>query len=152
MARKPTEMMRSMLEDVYGAGKIDMISDLLADRFVQHDPMSGRLDRAGVERDVQMWRSVFPDMRMEVLDIIESGDKVIARWRATGTHKGELAGMPATGKKAITEGVSIVRFESGKAIEAWAQYDLLGMLRQLGLAPEMKAPRPRPDGGTARAR
>jgi steroid delta-isomerase-like uncharacterized protein len=151
MAQEPTEMVRAMIEEVYGAGKMELIPKLVNDDYVEHDPINGRIDRKGLEGEVRMWRTAFPDMRMEVIDIIASGDRVSVRWRGTGTHRGELAGMPATHKKHTTEGITMVRFRNGKASEAWVQYDSLGMMRQLGLAPEMGKTSPRRDGGRATA-
>jgi predicted ester cyclase len=65
---------------------------------------------------------------------------VVTRFTATGTHKAELFGMPATGKKATVTGITITRYDSnGKSAEVWSNFDQLGMLQQLGLAP-MPAP------------
>ena len=72
-------------------------------------------------------------------DQIAEGDKVVTRWTATGTHQGEFFGVGPTGKRIEMTGISIERFdEGGKLVEEWPEYNLLGVLRQLGavLEPE----------------
>ena len=58
-----------------------------------------------------MYRAAFPNLRMEPEDILSSGDKVVARVRATGTHDGESIGMPATGKSVDAQLIDIMRFD-----------------------------------------
>lgn len=149
MAKQPIEIVRMVCEDIYGKGKIELIPEAMNDDFVEHDPLTGRRDRSGVEQAVQMYRSAFPDMTMQVVDSVQGGDVVTARWRAVGTHKGELLGIAPTNKRVTIEGISMIRFENGKAKEAWVQWDALGMMRTLGALPEPQAKRP--DGGGARA-
>ena len=85
------------LYDLISAGDIDGFGDLLADDFVEHEDMPG-LERSkeGVEQLFNMYRAAFPDLRMDVQDVLGSGDKAVARVRATGTHQGEFLGMAAT--------------------------------------------------------
>lgn len=59
------------------------------------------------------------------------GDKVAVRWSMEGIHKGELMGMPATGKNIAFTGMIIDRFAEGKIVEHWEQFDMLGMMQQL---------------------
>lgn len=142
---QPVEIVRMMCEDVYGKGNTELIRELLNDDYKEHDPLMGTLDTRGVEQNVRMFRAAFPDMTMQVLDSAASGDLVTARWRATGTHRGELMGKAATNKRVTVEGITMVRIQNGKAHEGWVQWDTLGMMRTLGLAPEL--PTKRPDGG-----
>ena len=72
---------------------------------------------------------------MDPEDVLASGDKVVARVRATGTHEGELMGMPGTGKSADVQLIDIMRFdEDGLVAEHWGVVDMLAMMRQLGVA------------------
>jgi predicted ester cyclase len=81
--------------------------------------------------------SAFPDVRMNVEDIIESGDATWARIRITGTNEGEFMGMPATGKSVDFQAVDIVRFnDDGTAAEHWGVTDTMTMMQQLGVVPE----------------
>jgi hypothetical protein len=59
----------------------------------------------------------------------------LARVTGMGTHSGELMGTPPTGKRLEMTGIVIYRIERGKIVERWAQHDVVGLLRQLGVIP-----------------
>ena len=82
-----------------------------------------------------MYRTVFPDMTMTVEDIIADGDRVVVRWSARGTHGGDLAGFPPTGRPVSVTGIGIHRFVGGRIVENWSQFDQMGMLQQIGAVP-----------------
>ncbi|UJR84349.1 ester cyclase [Sandaracinus amylolyticus] len=149
MSQKPQDIVRALLEDTYSKGKVELVSQLCADEFVAHDPLMGRMDRKGFEEQVKMYRRAFPDAKMEVVEQICSGDRVITKWRASGTHQAELMGIPATNKRAQVEGVSIDRIVNGKVVESYAQWDAMGLMRQLGVMPA--SIQMRPNGGGAKA-
>ena len=79
--------------------------------------------------------AAFPDMKVVIDQTIEQGDKVVARWTSTMTHKGEFLGFAPTGKKAIITGTSIQRISNGKIVEGWDNWDQLGLLVQIGAVP-----------------
>ena len=84
-----------------------------------------------------MYRAAFPDLRMDPIEILVSGDKIIARVRATGTHEGDFMGMPATGKSIDAALIDITRFgDDGLAREHWGLFDMMTMMQQLGVVPE----------------
>jgi len=79
--------------------------------------------------------SAFPDLHFTIDDMFVEGDKVAIRHTWTGTHKGEMKGIPPTNKKVTMWELEIDRVAGGKFAEIWARYDTLGMMQQLGLAP-----------------
>ena len=79
--------------------------------------------------------SAFPDSHFIIDDMVVEGDKVAARWTMTGTHKGELGGIPPTNKKVTIWGIFIDRIAGGKTVETWERLDTLGLMQQLGLVP-----------------
>lgn len=76
-------------------------------------------------------------MLITVEDLLAEGDKVVDRWTARGTHPGELIGIPPTGKEVTITGMDILRISNGKIAEIWHQEDMLGMMQQLGVIPQM---------------
>jgi steroid delta-isomerase-like uncharacterized protein len=80
--------------------------------------------------------AAFPDLRITVDNIIAEGDKVAVRWTATGTHLGELMGIPASGRQIKFTGITIHRFADGKIVENWWVYDAMGMMQQITAPPE----------------
>ena len=126
------------LYDLINAGDIDGFGELLAEDFVEHEEMPGlEPSKEGVKQLFHMYRAAFPDLRMEVQDVLVSGDKAVARVRATGTHKGEFLGMPATGKSVDVQLIDITRSgDDGLALEHWGVFDALAMMQQLGVIPQ----------------
>jgi steroid delta-isomerase-like uncharacterized protein len=124
--------------DLLNAGDIDGFGDLLADDFVEHEELPGlEPGKEGVKAFFRMYRAAFPDLRMDPEDVIASGDKVVTRARATGTHQGEFMGMPATGRRIDVQLVDIVRFgDDGLGREHWGVFDSMAMMQQLGAVPE----------------
>ena len=126
------------LYDLINAGDIDGFGELLAEDFIEHEETPGlEPTKEGVKQFFRMYKAAFPDLRMEAQDILVSGDKGVARARATGTHQGEFLGMPATGKSVDVQLIDIIRFgDDGLAREHWGVFDALAMLQQLGAIPE----------------
>ena len=124
--------------DLINAGDIEGFGDMLADDLVEHEETPGLAPtREGVMDFFRMSRAAFPDMRMDVEDVVAAGDKVVARARLTGTHHGEFMGMPATGKHVDVQLIDIMRFgDDGLAHEHWGVMDALAMMQQLGVVPE----------------
>ncbi len=125
------------LYELISAGDIDGFGEQLADDFVEHEEIPGlEPTKEGVKQLFRMYRAAFPDLRLETEDVLVSGDKAVARVRATGTHQGEFMGMPATGRRVEVQLIDITRFsDDGLAREHWGVMDALGMMQQLGAIP-----------------
>jgi steroid delta-isomerase-like uncharacterized protein len=135
-----TATARRFFEQV-NAGNFGALADVMADDFVEHEELPGiPPTKEGVLEFFRMYRAAFPDMRMEPEDILVSGDKVVVRARATGTHQGELMGMPPTGKRIDVQFIDILRMgDDGLAHEHWGVFDTFAMMQQLGAVPENPA-------------
>jgi steroid delta-isomerase-like uncharacterized protein len=104
--------------------------------YVAH--MSGipvPLDAAGWDRFTQTFITAFPDAQITVDGAVEEGDLVASRWTITGTHRGEFQGVPPTGRPITMAGVDFSRVVDGKVAEHWSQFDVLGMMQQIGGLP-----------------
>jgi steroid delta-isomerase-like uncharacterized protein len=124
--------------EAWTSGDLDAYDEILAPGAQDHDtqnPNAGMRGPEGAKRTAEMYRAAFSDSRFEIEQQFEDGDYVITRWTATGTNDGELMGMPATGKPVTVTGISIDRFEDGKVVEGWTNWDTLGMMQQLGVIP-----------------
>jgi steroid delta-isomerase-like uncharacterized protein len=120
------------------AGDVDGFGEFMADDFIEHEVTPGfEPTKEGVKALFHMYIAAFPDLRMEPEDVLVSGDKAVARVRGTGTHQGELMGMPPTGKSVDIELMDMMRFgEDGLVHEHWGVTDALKMMQQLGAIPE----------------
>ena len=133
---KAKALIRRVFEEVWSQGKLDVIDEIIATDFVKH--ISGSPDIHGPEGEKQfatIFRTAFPDLQFTIEDQIAQGDKVVTRWTATGTHKGEFMGIPPTGIQVTFTGITINRIAGGYNAETWTSWDALGMLQQLGAVP-----------------
>jgi predicted ester cyclase len=134
------EASRRLLEETFNEGRVELIDQLVAPGAINHDPaLPARMRQlAGPEmfkRQVSMYRAAFPDVRITVDDVIAADDKVVLRWHSEGTHQGELEGLAPTGVHGSVTGIGIDLWKDGKVVEAWTEWDNLGLARQLGAAP-----------------
>ncbi len=125
---------RRFTEEVWNRGNLAVVDELMRADYNGHDPTIPT-GSAGFKQFVLMYRSAFPDVHLTIEDQMAEGDKVVSRWTAHGTHRGELMGIAPTGKQITVTGINIERIANGKLVEGWSNYDTLGMLQQLGVIP-----------------
>lgn len=126
------------IHDLLSAGDVDGFGDLVANDFVEHEELPGLAPTTqGVKAFFRMYAAAFPDLRMVAEDVLPSGEKVVARVKATGTHQGEFMGVAATGKAVDVQLIDIIRFgDDGLAHEHWGVFDSMTMMQQLGVVPD----------------
>jgi steroid delta-isomerase-like uncharacterized protein len=140
MSEHNKTLARRGFEETWNQGKLNVIDELVASTATFHDvnvPGGKFTGPEGVKQFVQIYRNAFPDVRFTINDQIAEGDKVVTRWTAIGTHKGELMGIAPTNKRSTVTGINIERYQDGKVVEAYSSYDMLGMLQQLGVVPAL---------------
>jgi predicted ester cyclase len=138
MSTEHKTLARRIQEDLFGAGKVEMITENVASTYVAHDPASPPVKgHEGLQQYMQIYRTAFPDLHFTILDQIAEGGKVLTRWSASGTHTGPLASpggaIPPTGKPMTVVGMSLSAIAGGKIVEEWHYWDALGLFHQLGL-------------------
>jgi steroid delta-isomerase-like uncharacterized protein len=128
--------LRDMFERM-NAGDVDGFVGRLADDFVEHEELPGAPPtKEGVRAFFEMYRAAFPDLRMEAEDVLTDGDKVVARVRYTGTHRGDFMGVPPTDTGIDVGGIDIVRFgDDGLVHEHWGVFDAMALMQQIGAVP-----------------
>lgn len=121
------QFVRRFFEEVWNKKDHGAIDLMLAPDCVAY----GLPDPDAVLRGVEEFRAVhrsfcgaFPDLYIALEDVIAAGDRVAARWRATGTHLGDHLGFPATGKKTALDGATIGVIRDGRIHEAWNMMDM----------------------------
>lgn len=126
------------INEVWNKGNIDAVDQLIASGFLDHDPATPPNlppGAAGLKQHVAAMRAAFPDVYFTIEDMIVAGDKVVTRWTVRGTHRGALMGIPPTNKQVAVTGIWIDRIANGRIVEEWANWDTIGLLRQLGAPP-----------------
>ena len=133
------ELVREFFKDANAtkgdASKIPaFISKFFSYEAVLHQTM-GDMNREQYQQYLQMMASAFPDSEFTLADVVAEGDKVAYRASWSGTQKGEIQGIPPTGKRITITSVGVWRIADGKLTEVWSFTDTLGMMQQLGLIP-----------------
>ena len=137
MSEEIKALVRRQEEDLFSGGNLELADEIYAPDYVGHDP-SNPEDVRGLQaakRAAADYRRAFPDLRVTVEDLIAEGEKVAARLRVRGTHLGDLNGIAPTGRRVDFTGIVMSRVEGGRIAEDWANFDDLGMMRQLGVIP-----------------
>jgi steroid delta-isomerase-like uncharacterized protein len=132
---------RRVVEEGFNTQNLNIVDDVFTADARSHDPQQPTLPRGpeGVRQSMQGYMKAFPDAKLTIEREIAEGDYVVQHLRATGTHTGELFGIPATNKKTIVTGVITNKFKDGKIVETWSLFDQLGLMQQLGAIPARDA-------------
>ena len=135
-------LVERMFDEIINAGRLEVADELFAADFVDHGPMGEVQGLDAFKELVAMWRAAVPDVHCTVENWFESGDMAGWNVRVTGTHTGEMMGIPATGRSFEYVTPNIGRFAGGKAAEHWADQGMFQFLTQIGaLAPQPGAQR-----------
>jgi len=140
MSETNKALIRRLFEEAVNNGNLSVVDESLSTDYVYREPTVGeRRGRAASRELITMYRNAFPDLRLTIDEQIAEGDTVVTRWTGTGTHRGELFGIPSSGNTVRVQGVLVSRIVNGKVVEESEMYDALGMLRQLGAVPAATA-------------
>jgi predicted ester cyclase len=116
-------VVRRLVEEVFNAGRLEAVEELYAPRLA-----------AAARGWIAPFLAAFPDARMRVVDLIAEDDKVVGRFKCSGTHRGEWLGHAPTGRRfEDVDEVYIFRVRDGRIVSAWGLEDTLRRLEQLGL-------------------
>jgi len=130
-------LMRRFYQEVVNERRLEVIDEICAEDAVDHQVPPGLPPgREGIRAWFAGFMEAVPDLHVEMGEMLAEGDLCAARAIWTGTQQGDLPGLPATGKGFTVEGIDLVRFADGRAVEHWGVTDEAGMLRQLGVIPE----------------
>jgi steroid delta-isomerase-like uncharacterized protein len=115
------------------SGDLNTVDQVIAPNWDNHDGSTQGYE--GFKQLTAGFRTAFPDGQVEIEDMLEEGDKVAARWRLRGTNTGSFMGIPPTGKAVNVTATGIFRVVDGKVTDNWVNFDMLGLLQQLGVVP-----------------
>jgi len=126
------QIVRRFSDELWGQGNLAVADDVLAMDLIEHNPLPGQgAGREGHKQVVALFRSALPDLQVTTEDVLEEEDRVALRWKAEGTHHGDLMGLAPTGKRVTLTGIEILRVSGGKIVERWAEDNGQAVLAQL---------------------
>ena len=138
MSEQNKALVIRITEEVANRGNFSVVDDLVAPEYVGHSPTHSAGEargREGYRGFYQTLRGAFPDLEFTIEDLIAEGDKVVSRWRARGTHRGEFRGLHPTGKSGEVAGTSLFRITDGRIVECWTNADDFSLMQLVGAIP-----------------
>ena len=121
--------------EAWGKGDFEAYKALLAPNFSFYYPSNSPnpMSQEDLLEFAKMYRKAIADISWSMEELVATEDKIIIRFIERGTHVGEFMGIPATGNKYETSGIGIIRIEKGKVVEFREDFDMLGLMQQLGM-------------------
>jgi steroid delta-isomerase-like uncharacterized protein len=130
-------VVRRWFAEVWNEGRAEVIEELFDENGIAHgladDPANPLKGPSGFRPFYEVFRQAFPNITVVVEDMVAEGDKVAARCSVRGQHEGDFRGRAATKSPVEITGITIVRIEKGKIVEAWNNFDFMTLHRQVGL-------------------
>jgi steroid delta-isomerase-like uncharacterized protein len=135
-------IVRRMYEEVWNKRNLEVAKELISPSHAMQliDLPDSGIGPEAYARNVVQFVRAFPDLKFKVLDMIAEGEKVVALWNISGTHKGEFRGIAPTGKKVSVDGITISQLADGKIMDSYVSLDLWSMMRQLDAVPALGQP------------
>ena len=137
MSEENKELVRRWFEEVWNKGRVEAIEEMFDANGIAHglsddpeNPIKGPRDFRPFHT---VFRDAFPNMMIVIEDMVAEGDKVAARCSVRAKHQGEFLGRSATESPVDFTGITIVRIDKGKIVEAWNNFDFMTLHRQVGL-------------------
>jgi len=129
--------MERWFEEVWNKGRAEAIREMVTEDLVVHGLSDAKGEAIKGVKEFDRFHSqfvnAFPNIQVEVEDLIAEGDKVAARCTVRAKHTGDALGVAATNTDVDFTGIAIVRISGGKIVEAWNNFDFMKMNRQLGI-------------------
>jgi predicted ester cyclase len=123
------------INKAFETGDVSDVTSLVAAEAIDHSDPNSKQGPEGLKETIQMFRTAFPDLKITTNTIVAEGDMVTCYTTMTGTNTGSFMGQAPTNKQIKVDGVDIVRFKDGKAVERWGVNDSYTMMTQLGMLP-----------------
>lgn len=136
--RANRELLRRNIEELWGRGDASLIPEIYAPDVVDRMPVPGQAPgHAGLVAVLETFHAAFPDLTMELHGVLAEGDRAVDWWTFRGTHRGEVMGVPATGRRVAFSGIDVARIRDGRVVEIWHVEELLRLWQQItGAAPD----------------
>ena len=129
-------LLHRCMEEVLNKGNLDTLDQFYATDQIDHHAFPGISPGIeGMRQTYAIIHSAFANIHVTIDDMIAEGDKIVARFTATGIHKGEFMGIPPTGKEFSIMEIRIYRITDGKIVEQWGLLDESSLMQQLGVTP-----------------
>ena len=128
---------REMFAAIAAGGDLDAAVDkYLAEDFVEHEEVPGMGNTRDTPRQLfAMMHAAISDFHVDVHDVLQDGDKAVARVSFVGTHTGDFMGVPASGNPVAINAIDVLQFRGDQVVAHWGVMDMAGAMAQMGAVP-----------------
>ena len=133
MTQQNKDFVRRWFEEVWNKGRASAVDEMLAANGVIHGLQGEMRGPAAFKAFHAAFRAAFPDITIQIEDMVAEGDVVAVRWNAAATNKGNMPGFAATQRRIQITGMGFARIVDGRLVEGWNNFDQLGMFQQVGV-------------------
>jgi steroid delta-isomerase-like uncharacterized protein len=126
-------VVRRLFEEGWNRGNLAIVDDCLAKSYTQEGPLETVRGPEGGKAQITKYRNAFPDCHLQIDETISAGDRVVVRFTYSGTHRGDLEGIPPTGRSVQGKGIDVMHMLDGRIVTSYTQWDALGLMQQLGV-------------------
>jgi predicted ester cyclase len=134
MSDHQKQLLIRWFEEVWNKGRREVIDEMISPHCIIHDGEGTSTGPEGFKLFFDRMRTTFSNFRVTPQEGLSEGDFACLRWSATMRHIGEGLGMPPSRKEIRTTGMTLVRIKEGKFVEAWQNWDMLGVMQQINEA------------------
>ena len=128
-AEENKALVERFVEEFWNEGNMSAADELVASDAAVHMPTGEVVNPDGLKSFAATWRASFPDWHSTFEELIAEGERVAERWTGRGTHRGELQGIPPTGKRVEASGSVFYRIVDGKIVEFCGQLDMMSLMQ-----------------------
>ena len=136
MSEENKAVLRRWFDEVWNNARADVIEELFDENGIAHglsdDPSNPIRGPRDYRPFYEAFRQGFPNLKVTIEDMVAEGDKVAARCSVRGSHEGDFLGRAATQSPVEITGITIVRIDNGKIVEAWNNFDFMTLYKQVG--------------------
>ncbi|MGV6815907.1 MAG: ester cyclase [Thiotrichales bacterium] len=133
MFHKNEITMRRFVDEVINNGNFPVLDEVIHPNYIYRSPDQVLEGPEALKDLFAAYRSAFPDLHLDIEDLVTTDDKAVLSFTLSGTHQGDLMGIAPTGKQMKVNGMTLSRLEDGKIVEEWELLDQLNMFQQLGI-------------------
>ena len=125
-------VMRRFIGEVINNGDFSVLDELVQPNYVYRSPDQELDGPEALKGLLAAYRTAFPDLHIEIEEMVSAGNKTVISFTLSGTHEGDLMGIAASGRQVKVSGMILSHFENGKIVEEWESYNEMEMMQQLG--------------------
>jgi len=125
------KIMQRFIEQVINNGDFPILDEIIHPNYVYHSPDQVLRGPEALRDLLAAYRTAFPDLHIEIEELVSTGDRVVIYFTLFGTHEGDLMGIAATGRQVKVRGMILSHFENGKIVKEWELLDQLTLFQQL---------------------